>query len=95
MYNEQPSNIMKSKQKENINNVSLNSYCNVPFGIAQYKTLNNSMMNSGSSLTHLDGQKLSKSRNKSRGSKARIKTTSTNSHFNPEKLLEAAINNKK
>ena len=45
MYNEQPSYILKSHQKENVGNAGLNSYINIPFMAAQFKTVNNSVLN--------------------------------------------------
>lgn len=84
VYSEHQSNSILHKNKENANNVSLNSYCNVPIGLSQYQTLNNSMLNS----SDFEG-KISDLRNKSGASKGRIKTTSTNSHFNAEKLLNS------
>lgn len=56
MYNEQPSYIIKSQQKENVGSTGLNSYSNVPFMLAQYKTVNNSVLN-----PEIEGKKLSES----------------------------------
>ena len=56
MYSEQPSYILKSQQKENISNAGLNSYSNVPFMSAQYRTVNSSILN-----PEIDGRRFSES----------------------------------
>jgi tetratricopeptide (TPR) repeat protein len=89
MYSEQSSGMIRIPAKENMNNVSLNSYWNVPFGVSQYKTLNNSVMES----RDFEMGKMNASRN--RASKGRIKTTSTNSNMDADKLLEGVIHQDK
>ena len=80
VYTEQPSNLMKS-QKENMNNVSLHSYSNMPLLKDQFRTMNNSIMNSrdlkNNNLVDHDIK--------------RVKTTSTNSQIDAQKLLDAMI----
>ncbi|CAI2363482.1 unnamed protein product [Moneuplotes crassus] len=84
VYKEHQTSLLKNHGKENLNDTSLNSYSNVPIFSSQFQTLNNSMLNS----RDFEG-KFSDGRQKSRSNKSRIKTTSTNSHFNAEKLLES------
>lgn len=83
VYNEHQKTLVKPTGKEN-HDMTLNSYCNVPIS-SQYQTLNNSMLGSKDFTSHF-----SETRHKSRSNKSRIKTTSTNSYFNAEKLLESS-----
>jgi len=84
IYNDHSKSMTKAPMKEYINNVSLNSYSNAQFGLEQYKTLNTSIANS----RDFEKYKIKDSRNRSRASKGRIKTTGTNSNIEADKLLE-------
>lgn len=81
VYTEQPSNLMKS-YKENVNDVSLNSYTNIPIMKDQFRTINNSILHS----RDFENRRLMEN-----NTKTRVKTTSQNSQIDAQKLLDAMI----